>query len=209
MYVFDLVASDEANPVYQELTIANLDRQYGFLRSLVDASVKLNRPMLSHEVIKALNYHAIACLHSSCGVWRPCEVTVGSGENVFHPPPSWSVPGLMNMFVDEVNRFWAETDPVFLAAYVLWRLNHVHPFVNGNGRTARVTCFFVLCLRVGGWIDMDVLLPELIRANRPEYVAALKHADVTIVDGKRDFGPLHAMLTRLLDEHTITNGEAG
>lgn len=206
MHVFDLVA-DESNPVYQELTIANLNRQYGLLRSLVDASINLNRPMLSHEVIKALNYHAIACLHSSCGVWRPCDVTVGSGETLFTPPPSWAVPGLMNMFVDEVNRFWTENDAVFLAAYVLWRLNHIHPFVNGNGRTARVTCFFVLCLKSGGWVEMDVLLPELIRANRPEYVAALKHADATVRAGALDLAPLHGMLARLLDEHTITDGE--
>lgn len=205
MHVFDLVP-DENNPVYQELTISNLARQYGLLRSLVDAAVQLKRPMLSHEVIKALNYHAIACLHSSCGVWRLCEVHVGSGPGAFQPPPSWSVPGLMNMFVDEVNRFWNETDPVYLAAYVLWRLNHIHPFVNGNGRTARVTCFFVLCLRMGGWIDMDVLLPELIRANRPEYVAALKHADATLGAGAIDLAPLHSMLSRLLDEHTANGG---
>ncbi|WP_431358233.1 Fic family protein [Sphingomonas brevis] len=164
--------------------------------------------MLSLEVIKALNYHAIACLHSSCGVWRPCEVHVGTGEGAFQPPPSWSVPGLMNMFVDEVNRFWAETDAVYLAAYVLWRLNHIHPFVNGNGRTARVTCFFVLCLRVGGWIDMDTLLPELIRANRDEYVAALKHADAVLAAGNPpDLAPLHSMLSRLLDEHTANGGD--
>lgn len=207
MHVFDLVGN-EANEVYQELTISNLNRQYSLLRSLVEASVKLNRPMLSHEVIKALNYHAIACLHSSCGVWRPCDVTVGAGEEAFHPPPSWSVPGQMNMFVDQVNRFWAETDAVYLAAFVLWRLNHIHPFVNGNGRTARVTCFFVLCLRVGGWVDMDVLLPELIRANRPEYVAALKHADASAKLGALDLGPLHALLSRLLDEHTVAGGAA-
>ena len=201
MHVFELVAT-ETNPAYQELAISNLDRQYGFLRSLVDVAVALNRPMLSQEVIKALNYHAIACLHSNAGQWRPCEVTVGPYE----PPPFWAVPSLMNLFVDEVNRFWTETDPVYLAAYVLWRLNNIHPFVNGNGRTARVTCFFVLCLRVGGWIDMDTLLPELIKANHAEYVAALKHADVTGSAGARDLAPLHAMLSRLLDEHTADGG---
>jgi Fic family protein len=202
MHIYDLVQT-EGNPAYQELMISNLYRQYGFLRSLVTASVALNRPMLSQEVIRALNYHAIACLHSSAGRWRPCPVTVGD----YTPPPFWEVPGRMDMFVDEVNRFWAETDAVILAAFVLWKLNRIHPFVNGNGRTARVTCFFVLCLKVGGWIDMDVLLPELIKANHDEYVAALKHVDASIVVGPIDLGPLHTMLSRLLDEHT-EKGEA-
>jgi Fic family protein len=202
MHIYDLVQT-EGNPAYQELMISNLYRQYGFLRSLVAASVALNRPMLSQEVIRALNYHAIACLHSSAGRWRPCPVTVGD----YIPPPFWEVPGRMEMFVDEVNRFWAESDAVFLAAFVLWKLNRIHPFVNGNGRTARVTCFFVLCLKVGGWIDMDVLLPELIKANHDEYVAALKHADASLLSEALDLGPLHVMLSRLLDEHT-QKGEA-
>lgn len=196
MHIFDLVAT-ESNPVYQELAIANLDRQYDFLRSIVRASVAMKRPMLSLEVMRALNYHAIACLHPSAGEWRPCEVRVG---NDYVPPPFWEVPGRMNMFVDEVNRFWESTDPVVLAAFVLWKLNHIHPFVNGNGRTARVTCFFVLCLKFETWLEPQANLPDLIKANRPEYVAALKHADASVLTGNLDLGPLHALLVRLLEQ---------
>jgi len=46
-------------------------------------------------------------------------------------------PSLMNSFINEVNRYWETTDVLSLASYCLWRLNHVHPFINGNGRTAR------------------------------------------------------------------------
>lgn len=200
MHIFDLVMT-ENNPVYQELAIANLDRQYDFMRSIVRASVGLQRPMLSLEVIRALNYHAIACLHSSAGEWRPCEVHI-AGEQPYEPPHFWEVPGRMNMFVDEVNRHWETTDAVVLGTYVLWKLNHIHPFVNGNGRTARVACFFVICLKSGGLIDGDVLLPDLIKANRPEYVQALKHADATFAAGTLDLGPLHSMVARLLAEQT-------
>lgn len=195
MFAFEAVGTED-HPAYQNLAIANLDRQYSFLRSAVLASLELNRPLLSLEVIQALNFHAISCLHSNAGQLRPCQVRV----DTFIPCPPWEVPARMAMFVDEVNRYWESADPVFLAAFVLWRLNHIHPFINGNGRTARVAAYFVLCLKAGQWLPGDVLLPELIRLNRPEYVAALKHGDASFADGALDLTPLHALLARLLEE---------
>lgn len=203
MYLFDLVGN-EAHPVYQNLSIENLDRQYDFLRSVSLASLALGRPLLSLEVIKALNYHAISCLHTNAGELRPCKVTVGEYE----PPMHHQVPALMHMFVDDVNRRWDETDPVYLAAYVLWRLNWIHPFINGNGRTARVTCYFVLCLKLGGWLPGAPIVPELLRANRPEYVAALKAADASMPTGTLDLSALHALLSRLFEQQLATAEQA-
>lgn len=106
----------------------------------------------------------------------------------------------MDDFVNEINRYWELNDEVLTAAYVLWKLNWIHPFINGNGRTARVTCFYVLCLRMGGWLPGSKLLPDLIKQNRNEYVAALKVADRSYATGKIDLVGLHALLERLLDE---------
>lgn len=195
MFAFELIGSED-HPAYQNLSIENLDRQYSFLRSAVLVSLELGRPMLSLEVVQALNFHAISCLHSNAGQLRPCPVTVGD----YQPPPYWEVPARMAMFVDEVNRYWDQTDPVHLACFSLWKLNAIHPFVNGNGRTARVTAYFVLCLKAGQWLPGDVLLPELIRQNRPEYVAALKHADASLVAGTLDLSALHSLISKLLGE---------
>lgn len=203
MFMYELVGGED-HPAYQNLAIENLDRQYSFLRSTVLASLAVNRPMLSIEVILALNFHAISCLHSNAGQLRPCQVHVGD----YTPPPHWEVPARMNMFVDEVNRHWDGSDPVFLASFVLWKLNAIHPFVNGNGRTARVTAYFVLCLKAGGWLPGDVLLPELIRRNRDEYVAALKLGDASLSTGGLDLSVLHAFLSKLLAEQLPSEGEA-
>lgn len=208
MFVFELVGS-EANPVYNKLAVENLDRQYGFLQSIVEASLGLAQPMLSIEVIKALNYHAISCLHVSPGEFRPCPVQVGKGDGAYHPPAHFQVPALMQMFTNEVNRKWDHIDDVTLATYVLWRMNHIHPFVNGNGRTARVSAYFVLCLKSGGWLPGSKLLPERIVENRPEYVDALKAADASLQAGSLDLSVLHGMLSRLLDEQIAENGQGG
>lgn len=198
MFLFELTNSEQ-HPVYQKLSVENLDRQYSFLQSVVEASLQL-QPMLSIEIIKALNYHAISCLHVSPGEFRPCPVYVGTGPNMFTPPQHFQVPALMQMFTNLVNRSWEMHDGVTLATYVLWRLNHIHPFVNGNGRTARVAAYFVLCLKSGGWLPGKKLLPERLVENRPEYVAALKAADTPTADGAPDLTVLHAMISRLLDD---------
>jgi len=104
----------------------------------------------------------------------------------------------MNLFVDEINRRWDETDPVVLTAFVLSKLNAVHPFINGNGRTARAACYFTLCVKLGAWLPGNPILPQLIVQNRDRYVAALKEADASLATGQLDFSVLHALLAELL-----------
>jgi Fic family protein len=207
LFIHDLVGT-ENNPVYQELSAENLDRQYSFLRSVTLASLKLGQPMLSIEVIKALNYHAVSCLHGNAGEFRTWPVNVGGAAVAggFEPPLHIQVPPLMQMFTNYVNRVWDQLDDVTLAAYVLWRLNFIHPFINGNGRSARAACHFVLCLKAGGWLPGDPIVPELIRANRAEYVACLKAVDATFVAGALDLSPLHSFLTRLIDQQIASAG---
>jgi Fic/DOC family len=50
---------------------------------------------------------------------------------------------------DYVNENWEGSSPVHLSAYVLWKLNWIHPFTDGNGRTARAISYLLLCLRLG------------------------------------------------------------
>ena len=53
-------------------------------------------------MIKAINYHAIACLHTDAGEYRPCPVEVGD----YRPPEHYRVDALMDDFVNIVNRRW-------------------------------------------------------------------------------------------------------
>ena len=93
-------------------------------------------------------------------MWRHCRK--GSADQrtatVLIYQIFYRVPALMDDFVNTVNRNWEQTDPVVLAAFVLWRLNNIHPFINGNGRTARACAYFVLCVRAGGWLAGQPIL---------------------------------------------------
>lgn len=194
MILHDLT-NTEAHPIYDKLQVENGLRHYDFLKSLVEISIATNRPFLSQTVLKALNFHAIACLHTNAGMFRPCPVKVGGREGF---PPEWQLQDLMDDFMNIVNRSWAETDTFALAAFVLWRLNRIHPFINGNGRTARAACFFVLCVKSGGWLPYDPILPELIKQNRNEYVTILQKIDASEAEGKLDVTPLAEFLSALI-----------
>ncbi|MBC3489870.1 Fic family protein [Pseudomonas taiwanensis] len=200
MILFELCGNTEQNSVYQELEVSNGNRQYDFLRSIVGAALAVDRAFLSNHIIKALNFHAITCLHTNAGEYRPCQVIVGNHM----PPEHYRVEALMDDFVNMVNRSWEQSDPVTLAAYVLWRLNHIHPFINGNGRTARAACYFVLCVKVGGWLPGTTILPELICRDRGEYVIALRQVDESLKQGVFDLTPLHTLLAKLIGEQLNT-----
>lgn len=196
MILFELCGGNEQDPAYQGLEVSNGNRQYDFLRSIVGAALATQRPFLSTHIIKALNFHAITCLHTNAGEYRPCQVYVGNHT----PPEHYRVEALMDDFVNIVNRNWEQTDSVTLSAYVLWRLNHIHPFINGNGRTARAACYFVLCVKSGGWLPGTTILPELIRRDRQDYVVALQRVDESAAQGAQDLTPLHELLSRLITE---------
>ena len=197
MILYELLGG-ESSDIYQELEMANGLRHYDFLLSAVHISLKVNKAFLSTSVIKALNFHAITCLHTNAGEFRPCEVTVGQEPNIHFPPAHFRVQALMDDLINTVNRGWETTETIFLSAYVLWRLNYIHPFINGNGRTARAASYFVLCLKSGGLLPGKTILPELLRVERARYVDALKMADASMQSGTLDLSALHSLMSELL-----------
>ena len=198
MILFELTSQSENHPAYNRMAIANGGRHYSFLRSAVEAALDIEGPFLSQTVLKAINYHAIACLHPYAGEYRPCPVIVDG----YDPPDHYRVPTLMDDMVNRVNRYWVGADPVILSAYVLWRLNHIHPFINGNGRTARAASYFVLCLKSGGLLRRKTTIPELLRKpdNRDRYKEALRDSDKAAKKGQVYLVSVVALLNELLLE---------
>jgi hypothetical protein len=64
-----------------------------------------------------------------------------------------------------------------LAAYVMWRLNWIHPFEDGNGRTARAVAYLLLCVRSKFELPGTTTVPELIAQDKEPYYQALEAAD--------------------------------
>lgn len=98
----------------------------------------------------------------------------------------------MDRFISTVQENRCVWTPAELAAYGLWRLNRVYPFIEGNGRTARASCYYLPCLRSGTLLPGRKILPERIRENRDGYYIALNEADCAWENGHLDFTAMEA-----------------
>jgi Fic family protein len=111
------------------------------------------------------------------------------------------VPHLVDQFIPVIHENWDILDhPTLLPAYALWRLNWIHLFIEGNGRTARAACYYLICLRNGGLLPGRRTVPERIRDNRDPYYLALREADMYWDEGQFNVDALASYLEDLLEQ---------
>jgi|SRR5882672_5457551 len=193
-----MAIKEKDDPVFfRFITDGNLLRQYDFLKSCVDIALKDRAYVLSDDVIRQLNNHAVVSLCDSPGMYRTIQVNIANSP---HVPPEWEkVNGLMDECLLYLTTGWEKHSAIHLAAYALWRLCWIHPFVEGNGRTARATSYLVLCVKHGMWLPGTNTIPKQIRHDRTPYYAALRDADDRYKHGGAiDISALETYMEQLL-----------
>ncbi|MEO8050876.1 MAG: Fic family protein [Acidobacteriota bacterium] len=135
-------------------------------------------------------------MSSYAGNFRPAGIAIGGSRHT--PPGAHIVPGLVEEMCDYVNEHWAKLSALHLAAYVLWRLNWIHPFTDGNGRTARAVSYLVLCLRIGHPLYGSNSVPGQISQDKTPYYDALEEADMAYADGHINVARIETLLDTLL-----------
>lgn len=119
------------------------------------------------------------------GTFRNRQVFVGNrvtGQVVFMPPPTEEVPQLINNFFKWFNSVGAnEVDPVVKAGITHYELVRIHPFIDGNGRTARIMASLVFYER-GFDVKRFFALDDYYDNDRRAYYAALKSVDQETLD---------------------------
>lgn len=187
---------EQDNPdLYFRVQEQNLLRQYDLLTNCIEIGLEKGIEAFDKYTLWALNYAAVSNIAQFGGRYRQEPIYVGD-----HIPPHFDrVSDEMDRFFSLVHENWTTmTHPTQLAAYALWRLNWIHPFVEGNGRTARAACYYLICMRHGAILPGRKIVPERIRENRESYYAALKSADRAWNDGHFDVRELAAYLQGLL-----------
>jgi len=130
---------------------------------------------LRPSIILGLNRCAIEGLDSYAGSFRPGGVTIF--KSVHQPPDAHLVPELVDDLCDYINDSWSTNSSIHLAAMIMWRMNWIHPFTDGNGRTSRAVSYLVLCVHAGVLLAGSPTVTELIVENRQPYYEALEAAD--------------------------------
>jgi len=101
---------------------------------------------------------------NTAGVYRTVQVFITGTDYI--PPPADKIAELMNELTNELLNMWDKEHPICLAAYAHQKLVDIHPFEDGNGRTARLLMNLIL-INQGYQI---VSIPPILRH---EYINAI------------------------------------
>lgn len=181
--------------LFERVQEQNLLRQYDLLANCVEIGLEKGIDSFDKYTLWSLNYAAVANICQLGGRYRRGPIYVGN-----HIPPHFdTVEDHMDQFFSVIHENWNIMDgPTELAAYALWRLNWIHPFIEGNGRTARAACYYLICMRYGDLLPGKKIVPERIRENRGPYYQALATADKEWLDGHFNQSDLDLYLQGLM-----------
>jgi Fic family protein len=151
-------------PLADQLEVKDLDAAYDFLLELSKSQTPIREIDIRemHRLVVRNNKD------SNPGSYRQIGVVISGSEH--RPPEPVAVPGLMQKLIESLNEP-VKYSPVVSAAYVHHQLAGIHPFVDGNGRLARLLMNLIL-LRYG------YPIVNISRQDRPKYYETLSFADV-------------------------------
>jgi Fic family protein len=171
-------------------------RQFDLGIRLLEEALERGRFRLRVSLILSLHRAALEGIHAYAGNFRPGGVEIHGSTHA--PVGAHLVPGLIEEMCDYVNDTWDRSTAIHLASYVMWRLNWIHPFADGNGRTSRILSYVVLCARLGFVLPGLPTIPEQIQVDRGPYFAALDAADAAFRGGVLDLSRMEALMDGLL-----------
>ena len=146
-----------------------------------------NKEELSEWNLK--NIHALILKgidNSNAGRYRNENVLISGAKHI--PPKHFELDYLMQKLIKEYNNDWRAMHPVIRATLLHGEFVKIHPFIDGNGRTARLLLNFEL-MRSG-------FTPIIIKnAQRASYYDVLDIAHITM-----NYGPFVQLVADLVIE---------
>lgn len=139
-------------------------KAYDFIYTLI------NKPNITEEDILTLHklfYEQINPDHA--GRYRDKKVIITG--TTYEPPSPDKVAGMMKEFIQQLPEHAQKMHPVELAAWVHLQFVNIHPFIDGNGRVARLLTNLIL-LKYGYAV---IIIPPILR---PDYIEAIKQSQL-------------------------------
>ncbi len=134
------------------------------------------------EMLKDIHKEAVKKIvaEEKVGVFRTTQVVIkeeDSGKVIFQPPPFVEVPFLLEDFFGWINsKESKEIHPILRAGIAHYVLVAIHPFVEGNGRTARAFASLIL-LREDYEVKRFFVLEEHFDQDPASYYNAFSLVD--------------------------------
>lgn len=143
------------------------------------------QPTLSEKLIRELNHLVMKKTDEDwAGRYRSGNVIIGGSDHV--PPDAGVVPVKMKTLIDWFIKERTRLHPVELAAILHHKLVNIHPFFDGNGRTARLAMNLLLLRR-------GYPLAIILKNDRKKYYRVLARAD------KGEYQPLTTLVAQSVE----------
>lgn len=133
--------------------------------------------MVGHDSHPTLSEHLIRTMHQLvmkktdeefAGKYRNSNVFIGGADHV--PPDALKVSAEMKKLISWFTKETGKLHAIELAALLHHKFVHIHPFFDGNGRTARLTMNIVL-------MKKGYQLVLILKNDRKKYYQTLEKAD--------------------------------
>jgi Fic family protein len=143
------------------------------------------RPITSSEVLELHSILTDGTLdyRTDCGRFRTAEDNVviydrGSPPTLLHvPPPAAEVPERLERLCRFINE---ESDPfvhpVAKAIALHFQIGYDHPFVDGNGRTARALFYWAM-MNAGYWLTEYLSISSVLKKSPGKYMRAYLYTE--------------------------------
>lgn len=170
-----LIAGEKMSGVDSEdvKELLNYKKAFDFVADYV-----FSQGVITEGLIREIHRHLVEGVRENSaqpGQYRTLQNYVANAktkEIIYTPPAAYDVPIFMTELVD-----WLQNErtipPVLVAGIAQFQLVHIHPFLDGNGRTSRLLS--TLCLYRSGY-DFKRLftISEYYDRNRQDYYHALQ-----------------------------------
>lgn len=177
--------------------------QFEMVLEMIQSHISPNKKpfILKSSVILRLQEAALRGIHPLAGTFRNTAVSITGSRHA--PPEPLTVADEITDLCSYVNENWDKRDALHLAAYLLWKLNWIHPFADGNGRTARATSYLVMSIKLDSVLRGTPTIPEQIANDKGPYYDALEAADVEWAKGVVGVEKLEQMLEAMLQRQLL------
>ncbi len=105
------------------------------------------------------------------------------GQTLYVPPSPEKIPKMMAVLYDYANTTEETqfTHPIIKAINLHFYLSYIHPFMDGNGRTARAL-FYWYMLKHGYWMFEYLTISRIFLISRAQYAKAFLYTEIDDLD---------------------------
>lgn len=159
---------------------------YQTIRFIVENKYNPLTPELVLHIHHLMTEHTLNDPNDAGRLRKNNEVVVEDGitHEVVHTPPSYEE---LPSFLKELCKYFNETNarvyvhPIIRGIIIHFMVAYMHPFVDGNGRTARAL-FYWYMLKQGYWLTEYLSISRVIAMSKKSYEKAFQYVEADFND---------------------------